>query len=220
MRELAVILAFASLFIFFKPVYGKSFIPSLSCVDSIAPPEVYIDPRDNEKYEFVSVANQNWMTSNLRYETPRRCNGLKTCCKGKNGNYYTIEGAFEAIPPGWRLPTKEDYELLFKNYGVDFDSLEIYVLYEFWFVKLGDPINLYSKNFFYHKDINFWMLGDLRTQYFWTSTPRYGPFNAVFGYRSGIQWYQFGYNCVDEILGMACTGHEDEFLKVRCVRDL
>lgn len=84
--------------------------------------ETFTDPRDGEVYKTCKIGNQVWMAENLRYR----------CKKGgsyaydddasnvkKYGRLYTWDAAKEACPPGWHLPSREDWQRL-----VDFVAKE------------------------------------------------------------------------------------------------
>ena len=78
---------------------------------------VIIDPRDKQLYKIVELNGLIWMAENLNYnidgsncydDNPDNCETY--------GRLYTYQEATQACPPGWRLPTKDEYMELRKTY--------------------------------------------------------------------------------------------------------
>lgn len=85
------------------------------------------DARDGQVYpaiEFeipleggVSVT-RSWLTVNSNYETEGSyCYKDEPAYCDKFGRLYTYEAATHACPEGWRVPTREDWLLLFSLFG-------------------------------------------------------------------------------------------------------
>jgi uncharacterized protein (TIGR02145 family) len=78
------------------------------------------DPRDGNVYRVVKIGNQVWMAENLRYKV-----WGSWCCNNNKyngqqyGRLYTWEAAKRVCPPGWHLPTDEEWDTLVEYVGGD-----------------------------------------------------------------------------------------------------
>lgn len=82
----------------------------------------FTDPRDGIRYRTVELNGQTWLAENLRFET--EASWYFDDEKSENdafGRLYHWEAAQRACPPGWRLPTDEEWQELFLHYGGYFD---------------------------------------------------------------------------------------------------
>lgn len=74
------------------------------------------DTRDGQTYSYTTIGATNWMTENLRFETPLavaifdRDSTLAHC-----GFFYPVSEALTVCPAGWRLPTEKEVTTLIKQ---------------------------------------------------------------------------------------------------------
>lgn len=85
----------------------------------------YTDERDGYEYHWVRIGGLDWMTENSHYNSydDTNCKYYQTYEDIKNYSYedntsekygylYTYQGALDAVPEGWRLPTDDDWKSL------------------------------------------------------------------------------------------------------------
>ena len=79
----------------------------------------FTDSRDGHTYKTVKIGDQVWLAQNLNYvieegswPVPGDSTGMKF------GRFYTWEAAKKAVPPGWHLPSKQEFEKLAATLGV------------------------------------------------------------------------------------------------------
>lgn len=79
------------------------------------------DTRDNQWYETVMIGNQYWMAENIRYNDPDHSLVYDgdAANEAVYGRLYDATGAQTACPPGWRLPSHDDFKTLELFLGMD-----------------------------------------------------------------------------------------------------
>lgn len=81
----------------------------------------YVDPRDGESYRWVRIGEQLWMAENLRFATTEGSwcwdNNEQECTT--RGRFYNWETAQRVAPPGWHLPSDEEWKTLELSLGLD-----------------------------------------------------------------------------------------------------
>jgi uncharacterized protein (TIGR02145 family) len=69
----------------------------------------FIDSRDEQVYGYVTVFGKRWMARNLNYQSSGSCyDGQKMYCRDY-GALYSWGTAKKICPPGWHLPTRQEW---------------------------------------------------------------------------------------------------------------
>ena len=77
------------------------------------------DPRDIHHYPVVTIGSLRWFAENLRFATgDSRCYWDDRANCADHGRLYRWEDALHACPPGWRVPTEDDWRSLERTLGV------------------------------------------------------------------------------------------------------
>lgn len=151
------------------------YISLLFCILSsinLTAQETFIDPRDNNEYQTVSINNTIWFVDNLRYETatshcPGHSNAEKDC---NSGNFYTYNESRKVCPTGWSLPKLSHWEELVdvmsaditmhkynfkKQYRADLMNAN---LYELDYIKIRPLGRIEGDKFLKGSIIDFWTI--------------------------------------------------------------
>jgi len=88
---------------------------------------IFTDPKDGQVYQTVKIGDQWWMAENYNYEAEigSSCYFNDTLFCEQYGKLYTQQSAFINNPPGWHLPTDEDWKILEEYLGIPTSSLDI-----------------------------------------------------------------------------------------------
>lgn len=70
----------------------------------------YVDPRDGRVYKISIIGKNIWLAENLSYDAlGSKVYDNKDANEKKYGRLYDFKTAQKACPPGWRLPSKQEY---------------------------------------------------------------------------------------------------------------
>jgi uncharacterized protein (TIGR02145 family) len=83
---------------------------------------VYIDTRDNNVYRYKKIGNQIWMLDNFKFKPPTGFWDIGNIVNDekyskKYGYLYQYDEIKNYIPKGWKIPTFNDWLILYKNLG-------------------------------------------------------------------------------------------------------
>lgn len=77
------------------------------------------DSRDGKVYRIIKAEGKLWMAENLAFD-PGHDSWIyenNASYGAKYGRLYTWEAAVKACPPGWRLPTRKEWQTLAESFG-------------------------------------------------------------------------------------------------------
>jgi uncharacterized protein (TIGR02145 family) len=92
---------------------------SMPTIDKETGDSLFVDARDGKMYTYNKLEDGNiWMTQNLNYEMEGSFCYQDNCAfAGGFGRLYNWEAATQACPPGWHLPSDEEWLALIEAYG-------------------------------------------------------------------------------------------------------
>lgn len=110
-----------------KPVAG--FLMMILLATLVSCGNQFKDPRDGNTYKTVQIGDQVWMAENLKYNAGdgSYCYQDDSSNCEKYGRLYTWDAAKKAVPAGWHLPSKEEWEKLVSTLGGESDSYQALV---------------------------------------------------------------------------------------------
>jgi len=176
----------------------------------------FTDPRDGKVYKTVKIGTQTWMAENLQYKTSGGvfAYNLDESNVEIYGRLYNWNTAKSVCPPGWHLPSDEEWTTLINFLGGERAASG--KLKEAGTAHWKDPNNNATNEsgftalpagyrFNYRFDVSFESLGN--ACYFWSSTRS----NASSAWSRRLS--NVGTDC-----GRGSDGEQQGF-SVRCVKD-
>ena len=183
--------------------------------------ESFIDERDGQKYEYVTIGSQVWMAKNLNYEiADSKCydNDLENCEKcGRLYNWF-MATTENICPEGWRLPNEDDWNTLNRTAGDSPKADDRLVTKTGWKSCSWNENNCTDSYGFsalacgsalYFPRDNIYSFKSMESAgYFWSSTESYHSYN---GHNfDGVYYYAPGSLYED--------GDKQDMLSIRCIK--
>lgn len=128
----------------------------------------FTDERDGNEYGVIRVGNQLWTAENLRFRV-EGCSYMYDddyVSFRKNGFLYNVIALDSVCPRGWHVPTRTDFERLFRFFN---DSVnELSLVQKMSSTLFDENINLQLGGFGSEERHDFSFEGE--GAYFWTSS--------------------------------------------------
>lgn len=88
---------------------------------------LFTDPKDGQVYKTLKIGDQWWMAENYNFEAEfgSTCYFNDTIFCEQYGKLYTQESAYLNNPPGWHLPSDEEWQILEAYLGIPSASLDM-----------------------------------------------------------------------------------------------
>jgi uncharacterized protein (TIGR02145 family) len=167
----------------------------------------------------MQIKNQIWMSQNLAYapfityvyslyqldDSGIYCydDDSVSATKHNDGFLYSWDAAINSCPAGWHLPTKEDFETLIYNIGIDKN-----VVYKA-LIEGGDSGFEGSMCGYLSSSHNFFSYGNVG--FYWTATERKKKEFYLFILNGTKEKYHFSYSSKGSVSHFAYS--------VRCIKD-
>jgi len=99
---------------------------SITHFDIASGDKTFTDSRDGLSYYFSTVGGVDWMRQNLAWKGAGKPYKNSDAVSSIFGRFYTHAEALSACPPGWTLPSEDDWVKLAKDLGSDAVAGEIF----------------------------------------------------------------------------------------------
>jgi uncharacterized protein (TIGR02145 family) len=84
----------------------------------------FTDSRDGQTYRTIKIGGRWWMAQNLNYATEIGSWTMENDSTGSQfGRFYNWEAAKKAVPVGWHLPSKQEFQTLLDSLGGNDEEL-------------------------------------------------------------------------------------------------
>jgi len=186
----------------------------------------FTDERDGNVYKWVKIGDQIWMAENLRFKTDSGSwcwDNKEENCKTK-GRFYNWETAMKVAPPGWHVPSDEEWKGLEITLGLTAEQADQegmrgddkgllagkIKLQDAWPTEYeGKPLTITNESGFSAVQTGFYALDEFTHQGYatwWSSTG--------VDLKAWIRFVGFFNNTIDRVL------NKKEFaFTVRCIKD-